>query len=130
MSTFAGYDYYLFDELLTDEERMARQAVREFVDAEVLPIIEEHNERGTFPLHLTAKLAELGVFGTTLPAEYGCAEMSNVAYGLVMQELERGDSGIRSFASVQGGARHVPHLRVRHRGAAAAPTCPAWPPAR
>lgn len=102
MSTFAGYDYYLLDELLTDEERMARQVVREFVDGEVLPIIEEHNERGTFPLHLIPKLAELGVFGTTLPAAYGCAEMSNVAYGLVMQELERGDSGIRSFASVQG----------------------------
>ncbi len=103
MSSFPGYDYYLLDDLLTTEERMARQAVREFVDAEVLPIIEEHNERGSFPLHLVPKLAGLGVLGMTLPAEYGCAGMSNVAYGLVMQELERGDSGIRSFASVQGG---------------------------
>jgi len=102
MSAFPGYDFYALDELLTDEERMARQAVRDFVDAEVIPIIEEHNEKGTFPLHLKGKLADLGVFGANLPAEYGCAAMSNVAYGLVMQELERGDSGLRSFVSVQG----------------------------
>jgi len=102
MSAFPGYDFYALDDLLTDEEKMARQAVRDFVDAEVIPIIEEHNEKGTFPLHLKGKLADLGVFGANLPAEYGCAEMSNVAYGLVMQELERGDSGLRSFVSVQG----------------------------
>lgn len=102
MSAFPGYDFYMLDDLLTDEEKMARQAVREFVDAEVLPIIEEHNEKGTFPLHLKGKLADLGVFGANLPAKYGCAEMSNLAYGLVMQELERGDSGLRSFVSVQG----------------------------
>jgi glutaryl-CoA dehydrogenase len=102
MSAFPGYDFYMLDDLLADEEKMARQAIRNFVDAEVLPIIEEHNEKGTFPLHLCEKLADLGVFGATLPAKYGCAEMSNLAYGLVMQELERGDSGLRSFASVQG----------------------------
>jgi glutaryl-CoA dehydrogenase len=102
MSGFSGYDYFLLDELLSEEERMARQAVREFVDAEVLPIIEEHFEKGTFPRHLAKPLAALGVLGSNLPARYGCAEMSNVAYGLVMQELERGDSGLRSFASVQG----------------------------
>jgi glutaryl-CoA dehydrogenase len=101
MGAFAGYDFYHLDALLTDEERMARQAVRDFVDAEIIPIIEEHYEKGTFPLHLRGKLAELGVFGANLPAAYGCAEMSNTAYGLVMQELERGDSGVRSFASVQ-----------------------------
>jgi glutaryl-CoA dehydrogenase len=102
MGAFAGYDFYRLDDLLTEEERMARQAVRDFVDAEVIPIIEEHFEKGTFPLHLRGKLAELGVFGSNLPASYGCAEMSNLAYGLVMQELERGDSGLRSFVSVQG----------------------------
>ncbi|HET9233925.1 MAG TPA: acyl-CoA dehydrogenase family protein [Candidatus Eisenbacteria bacterium] len=102
MAGYPGYDFMDLDALLTDEERMARQAVREFVDAELLPIIEEHFEKGTFPLHLRGKLAELGVFGANLPPEYGCAGMSNTAYGLVMQELERGDSGLRSFVSVQG----------------------------
>jgi len=102
MAGFPGYDFMDLDALLTDEERMARQAVREFVDAELLPIIEEHFEKGTFPLHLRSKLADLGVFGANLPPEYGCAGMSNTAYGLVMQELERGDSGLRSFVSVQG----------------------------
>jgi glutaryl-CoA dehydrogenase len=102
MAGFPGYDFMDLDALLTDEERMARQAVREFVDAELLPIIEEHFEKATFPLHLKGKLADLGVYGANLPAEYGCAGMSNIAYGLVMQELERGDSGLRSFVSVQG----------------------------
>ncbi len=102
MARFPGYDFMQLDDLLGDEERMARQAVREFVDARVNPIIEEHFEKGTFPLELKDPLAELGVFGANLPAEYGCAEMSNVAYGLVMQELEAGDSGLRSFVSVQG----------------------------
>jgi glutaryl-CoA dehydrogenase len=102
MAGFPGYDFMELDALLTDEERMARQAVREFVDAELLPIIEEHFEKATFPLHLKGKLADLGVFGANLPPEYGCAGMSNTAYGLVMQELERGDSGLRSFVSVQG----------------------------
>ena len=102
MSGFPGYDFMDLDALLTDEERMARQAVREFVDVELLPIIEEHFEKATFPLHLRGKLADLGVFGANLPPEYGCAGMSNTAYGLVMQELERGDSGVRSFVSVQG----------------------------
>ncbi len=102
MSAFPGYDFYHLDDLLTDEEKMARQAVRDFVDAEVLPIIESAYEAGRFPIELKPALAELGVFGSNLPAEYGCAEMSNTAYGLVMQELERGDSGLRSFVSVQG----------------------------
>ncbi len=102
MSSFPGYDFFQLDDLLTDEEVMARQAVRDFVDAEVLPIIEGAYEQGRFPLELKAGLADLGVFGSNLPAEYGCAEMSNTGYGLVMQELERGDSGLRSFVSVQG----------------------------
>lgn len=98
----ALFDFYRFDDLLTHEERLARRAVAEFVDAEVLPIIEEHYENGTFPRHLIPALADLGVLGSNLPPEYGCAGMSSTAYGLVMQELERGDSGLRSFASVQG----------------------------
>ena len=102
MSAFPGYDFFALDDLLKDEEKMARQTVRDFVEAELLPIIEEHNEKGTFPLHLTEKLADLGVFGSTLPEKYGCAAMSNTAYGLIMQELEYGDSGLRSFVSVQG----------------------------
>jgi len=102
MAGFPGYDFMELDALLTAEEKMARQAVREFVDVELLPIIEEHFEKATFPLHLKGKLADLGVFGANLPPEYGCAGMSNTAYGLVMQELERGDSGVRSFVSVQG----------------------------
>jgi len=101
MSRFQGVDYFHIDELLSEDELMVRKTVRDYVDQKVLPIIEKHYEQGTFPLHLVPQMAELGLFGSTLPAKYGCAEMNNVAYGIVMQELERGDSGIRSFASVQ-----------------------------
>ncbi|HCA78144.1 MAG TPA: acyl-CoA dehydrogenase [Bacteroidetes bacterium] len=101
MSKFRGVDYYHLDELLAEEELLVRHTVREFVDQQVLPIIEKHYAEGSFPIHLVPAMAELGLFGPTLPAKYGCAEMNSVAYGLTMQELERGDSGIRSFASVQ-----------------------------
>jgi glutaryl-CoA dehydrogenase len=101
MAKFSGLDYYNIEILLSEEEVLVRDTVREFVDDEVLPVIEKHYRAGTFPMHLVKKMGELGMFGSTLPAKYGCAEMNNVAYGLVMQELERGDSGIRSFASVQ-----------------------------
>ena len=101
MVKFRGVDYYDIDSLLSEDEILVRQTVREFVEDRVLPIIEKHNRAGTFPTDLIVSMAELGLFGSTLPAKYGCAEMNNVAYGLVMQELERGDSGIRSFASVQ-----------------------------
>ncbi len=101
MAKFQGVDYLDLDGLLGEDERLVRQTVRGFVDDRVLPIIEKHNRAGTFPAELIPAMAELGLFGATLPAEYGCAGMNNVAYGLVMQELERGDSGIRSFASVQ-----------------------------
>jgi glutaryl-CoA dehydrogenase len=100
MPPFPGVDFLEFDSLLNDEERLARQTARRFVDQQVLPIIEKHNREATFPMHLVPQLAELGFFGANL-AGYGCAEMGNVAYGLVMQELERGDSGLRSFVSVQ-----------------------------
>lgn len=101
MTNFQGVDYYNIESLLTEEEIMVRNTVREFVGFEVIPIIEKHYREATFPISLLPKLAELGVFGITLPEKYGCAGMNNVVYGLVMQELERGDSGVRSFASVQ-----------------------------
>ena len=102
MNPFRGVDFYQADDLLSDVERMARDTVREWVGERVVPVIDTHFEDGTFPMHLIPEMAELGLFGANLPEEYGCAGMNNVAYGLVMQELERGDSGIRSFASVQG----------------------------
>jgi glutaryl-CoA dehydrogenase len=100
MPAFPGVDYIDFDSLLTDEEKLARQTARQFVDNEVLPIIEAHNRDGKFPMHLLPQIAELGFLGASFQG-YGCAGMSNVEYGLVMQELERGDSGLRSFISVQ-----------------------------
>ena len=101
MSKFQGLDYYNLGLQLSEEETLVRNTVREFVDDKILPIIEKYNRDGMFPIHLVKEMAELGLFGATLPAKYGCAELNNVAYGLMMQELERGDSGIRSFASVQ-----------------------------
>jgi len=98
--SFAGVDFLEFDSLLSDEERLARQTARKFVDEQVLPIIVEHDRAGTFPMQLVPQMGELGFFGANLKG-YGCAEMSNVEYGLVTQELERGDSGLRSFVSVQ-----------------------------
>ena len=85
----------------SDDEKLVRQMVREFVDKEIIPNIEGWNREGKFPLHLVPLMAELGFYGANLEG-YGCAGMSNVQYGLIMQELERGDSGLRSFVSVQG----------------------------
>src|SRR5213596_1229686 len=96
---FQGVDFYDVDGLLSEEER----AVRAWVDDKVIPVIGEHYLAGKFPKHLVPQMAELGLFGANLPEAYGCAWLNNVAYGLIMQELERGDSGVRSFASVQGG---------------------------
>jgi glutaryl-CoA dehydrogenase len=96
-----GPDFLDVDSLLNDEERLARQTARQFVNDEVLPIINKHNREATFPLHLVPKMAELGFLGANISG-YGCAGLSSVAYGLIMQELERGDSSIRSFVSVQG----------------------------
>ncbi|HJQ99012.1 MAG TPA: acyl-CoA dehydrogenase family protein, partial [Candidatus Polarisedimenticolaceae bacterium] len=100
-ASFAGLDYVDVDGLLSDEEKMIRDSVRGFVTDEVLPIIEHHFRAGTFPNELIPKVGELGLLGANLHG-YGCAGLGAVAYGLIMQELERGDSGIRSFASVQG----------------------------
>jgi len=99
---FEGLDVLGIGSLLTDEERLVQSEVRKYVEAEIAPIIAGCFEEGRFPTELIPGLAELGVLGANLPEEYGCAGMNNVAYGLVMQELEAGDSGIRSFASVQG----------------------------
>ena len=102
MEKFRGVDYYGIDELLTEEQRMMRDAVRDWVEARFLPIVSQHHRDGTFPMELASDLGEMGVFGATLEG-YGCAGLDQVAYGLIMQELERGDSGLRSFASVQSG---------------------------
>ena len=103
MADFHGVDFLRLDDLLSEEEILARDTVREFVSREFLPIVREHvRQDGSFPMPLVPRLAELGLFGANLTG-YGCAGMNNVAYGLVMQELERGDSGLRAFASVQGG---------------------------
>jgi glutaryl-CoA dehydrogenase len=101
-SRFTGVDFYAFDTLLSEEERAIRDTVRAWVDEHLMPIIGECYVAGRFPKELIPGMAELGLFGANLPEEYGCAGLNNVAYGLIMQELERGDSGIRSFASVQG----------------------------
>jgi glutaryl-CoA dehydrogenase len=99
---FTGVDFYHMDGLLNEEERAVRDTVRAWVDEHLMPIIGECYIEGRFPKQIIPGLAELGVLGANLPEEYGCAGLNNVAYGLIMQELERGDSGIRSFASVQG----------------------------
>ena len=97
-----GPDFYNISDLLTEEELFIQKTAHEFVSNEFKPIINEHFEKGTFPLEIAAKLGELGFMGSALPEESGGAGVSNVAYGLILHELERGDSGLRSFASVQG----------------------------
>jgi len=99
---FTGVDFYGIDGLLSEEERAVRDTVRDWVEEKLLPVINEAYLEGHFPKQLIPQMAELGFFGANLPEEYGCAGLNNVAYGLIMQELERGDSGVRSFASVQG----------------------------
>jgi glutaryl-CoA dehydrogenase len=101
-------DFFNIDSLLSEEERAVRASVRAFVDEHVLPIIGKCYVDGRFPREIIPTMAELGVFGANLPEEYGCAGLNNVAYGLIMQELERGDSGVRSFASVQGALAMYP----------------------
>ncbi len=99
---FQSPDYYLLDELLTEEHKMVRDAVRSYVKREISPIIEEYAQRAEFPQQIVKQLGELGCFGPTVPVQYGGGGLDYISYGLMMQELERGDSGIRSTASVQG----------------------------
>ena len=102
MGEYRGVDYLELDELLSEEERMVRDTTRDFVSENVMPIIGECYEKAEFPRQLIPMIGELGLLGANLPEEYGCAGMGAVAYGLICQELERGDSGLRSFVSVQG----------------------------
>jgi glutaryl-CoA dehydrogenase len=102
MADYRGIDYLQLDELLSEEERMVRDTTRDFVSEHVMPIIGEAYEKAEFPRQLIPMIGELGLLGANLPEEYGCAGMGAVAYGLICQELERGDSGLRSFVSVQG----------------------------
>lgn len=99
---FQGHDYYNIDDLLTDEHKLVRDSVRQWVKKEVSPIIEGAAQKSEFPMHLIKGLADIGAFGPNLPRKYGCGGMDDISYGLIMQELERSDSGIRSTASVQG----------------------------
>jgi glutaryl-CoA dehydrogenase len=102
MARFTGTDFYEIDTLLTEDERQIRDHVRDWVEERYLPLIEEAYEAARFPHEVVPEIAEMGLLGATLPEKYGCAGVSHTAYGLAMQELERGDSGLRSFASVQG----------------------------
>lgn len=108
---FQYHDYYAIDELLDENHILARQAVRDWVKQEVSPIIEEYSDKAECPTHLFKGLAEIGAFGPSLPEKYGCGGMDEIAYGIIMQELERGDSGIRSMASVQGSLVMYPIFR-------------------
>jgi glutaryl-CoA dehydrogenase len=99
---YNGHDYYLVDDLLTDEHKLIRETVRNFVKKSVTPIIEDYAQRADFPKHIVKELAAIGAFGPSLPAEYGGGGLDEISYGIIMQELERGDAGIRSTASVQG----------------------------
>ena len=98
---FEGLDYYRLDDLLTDEEKMVRGTSRQFTEDKILPIIRDYHRKAEFPTQVIREMGEIGFLGTTLPEKFGCAEMNYTSYGLIMQELERGDSAIRSFASVQ-----------------------------
>ena len=101
-----GLDYLNLSSYLAEDECMIQQSTREFVDNEIIPIIEEHFENATFPDHLVKKFGEMGFLGMNLPEKYNCAGMSNVAYGLMCQEMERGDSGVSAFVSVHPNQMH------------------------
>ena len=109
---FQGVDFIEFDSLLSENERMVRDTTRSFIEDNVIPIIEECNRAGRFPRELVKPMGEMGFYGATIDG-YGCPGISNVEYGLLMQELERGDSGIRSFVSVQSALAYVSDLDLR-----------------
>ena len=129
MAPYRGVDYMHIDSLLTEEELLIRQTIREFVDHHVKPVIRDCYNEGRFPQQIVPLLGELGIFGANLDG-YGCAGMSNVDYGLIMQELERGDSGVRSFDSVQTLAGDVSDPLLRLGGAEAEVAAAGWPRAR
>src|SRR4051794_39607010 len=109
MARFPGVDYLEFDSLLSEQELLVRQTARQFVDDRVIPLMRDAYNSAIFPKQLIPEMGELGLFGANLEG-YGCAGMNNVEYGLMMQELERGDSGLRSFVSVQGALVMYPIL--------------------
>src|SRR5205807_5633899 len=109
MNRFSGVDYLLIDSLFSEQELLVRQTARQFVEERVIPVIRDCFREGRFPKHLIPEMGRLGFLGANLEG-YGCAGMSNVEYGLVMQEVERGDSGLRSFVSVQGALVMYPIL--------------------
>lgn len=98
---FQSPDYYLLDELLSDEHKLVRETTRAWVKREVSPIIEDYAQKAQFPRHLVKGLADVGAFGPYIPTEYGGAGLDQISYGIMMQEIERGDSGVRSTCSVQ-----------------------------
>lgn len=100
---YESVDYYQLTNLLSEEEKLIQKTARQFIEDKFIPIITEYHRVGEFPVEIIKQLGELGFLGSTLPEKYGGAGLNNIAYGLIMQELERGDSGLRSFASVQGG---------------------------
>ena len=110
MANFRGVDFYDSDSLLSEEERAVRDMVRQWVDEQLLPVIDECYIEHRFPKELIPQMGELGLFGPNMPEQYGCAGLNNVGYGLIMQELERGDSGVRSFGSVQSSLVMYPIL--------------------
>jgi len=108
---FSGHDYYQLDDLLSEEHLIARSSIREWVSQSVCPIIEDYSDRHACPTHLFKELGDIGAYGPSLPAEYGGGGMDEISYGIIMQELERGDSGVRSMASVQGSLVMYPIYR-------------------
>src|SRR5258705_4851562 len=115
MARFPGVDYLAIDSLFSEEELMVRQTARQFVDDRVLPVIRDCFRDGRFPREIIAEMGKLGFFGANLEG-YGCAGMNNIEYGLLCQELERGDSGLRSFVSVQGALGMYPILTYGSEG--------------
>ena len=110
MAAFEGVDYYALDGLLSDEQKLVRDTVREFVSDKILPVIDEHQREGTFPVEALPVMADMGLLGANLEG-YGLPGLDNISYGLILQELERGDSGLRSFVSVQGALCMYPIWR-------------------
>src|SRR6202789_1936680 len=122
MARFPGVDYLMIDSQFSEQELLVRQTARQFVDERVVPLVRDCFREGRFPSELIPELGRLGFLGANLEG-YGCAEMNNVEYGLVMQEIERGDSGLRSFVSVQGALVMYPILTY-----ASAEQKDRWPP--
>ena len=99
---FEGVDFLDLDDLLTEEQKLIRSSIRDFVKKEISPYIEDWAQKAHFPYEIVKKFGDVGAFGPQLPVEYGCGGLDYISYGLIMQEIERGDSGMRSTASVQG----------------------------